>query len=325
MCEPDFQRRHLLVPFLVQRDRLVRDLVRRSRPASTTGRPARRGRRRRCSGPGSGIAPDAVHERRRRRPASAPSPSSASSSVPTMHQTMPHTLRMWISSGNGGAGRNRVEREERRSRSRGSVGQELAVRSEHARRLLDRPERRAADDVGHRVRLERELGDDAEVAAAAAQRPEQVAFSSALGRHAARRRRGRPRAASRLSIVRPYPRVRWPMPPPSVRPPTPVVEMIPHGTARPCVVRGLRRPSPQVQPPPTRAVRASGSTDTALHLRQVDDDAVVDAAETAAVVAAAADRDRQVVLRGRSAIAARDVVGARAARDQPPGACRSSR
>ncbi len=53
-------------------------------------------------------------------------------------------------------------------------------------------------------------------------------------------------ASSRLSIVRPYLRVRWPMPPPSVSPPTPVVEMIPHGVARPA--RGSpRSTSPQVR------------------------------------------------------------------------------
>jgi hypothetical protein len=40
-------------------------------------------------------------------------------------------------------------------------------------------------------------------------------------------------AARRLSMVRPYCRVRYPMPPPSVRPPTPVVEMMPEGTASP--------------------------------------------------------------------------------------------
>src|SRR5262249_59108335 len=40
-------------------------------------------------------------------------------------------------------------------------------------------------------------------------------------------------ADNRLSMVRPYSRVRYPIPPPSVRPPTPVDEMKPQGTARP--------------------------------------------------------------------------------------------
>ena len=71
-------------------------------------------------------------------------------------------------------------------------------------------------------------------------------------------------ASSRLSIASPYLRVRWPMPPPSVSPPTPVVEMIPLGVARPCSpVTGST--SPQVAPPPTRTVRAFGSTSTLLN------------------------------------------------------------
>src|SRR5438874_7831876 len=49
------------------------------------------------------------------------------------------------------------------------------------------------------------------------------------------------------------------MPPPNVSPPTPVVEMKPLGVASPkaCVAWST---SPQVQPPSTRAVRATGST-----------------------------------------------------------------
>ena len=85
------------------------------------------------------------------------------------------------------------------------------------------------------------------------------------------------------------------MPPPSVSPPTPVVEMTPHGTASPCSCVAAST-SPHVAPPPTRTVRAPASTDTELHQRQVDDDAVVDAPEAAAVVAAAADRERHAVL-----------------------------
>ena len=71
-------------------------------------------------------------------------------------------------------------------------------------------------------------------------------------------------ASSRLSIERPKRRVRWPRPPPSVRPPTPVVEMIPLGVASPCSPVA-RSTSPQVQPPPTRTVRAAGSTRMSLN------------------------------------------------------------
>ena len=120
-------------------------------------------------------------------------------------------------------------------------------------------------------------------------------------------------AASRLSIVRPYPRVRWPIPPPSVSPPTPVVEMIPHGTARPCSCVAAST-SPQVAPPPTRTVRALGIDRDRVQQREIDDDAVVDAPEPAAVVTAAADRQGQVVRAGEGDHA-RHVVRARAARD----------
>src|SRR5204862_6430928 len=65
-------------------------------------------------------------------------------------------------------------------------------------------------------------------------------------------------AESRLSIVSPQPRVRYPIPPPSVSPPTPVVEMIPHGTASPYGLLAAST-SPQMQPPPARTVRPSGS------------------------------------------------------------------
>ena len=46
---------------------------------------------------------------------------SASSSEPTMHQTIPHTLRRWISSGNGGPG-GTVWKQKNPVAFRGSVG-----------------------------------------------------------------------------------------------------------------------------------------------------------------------------------------------------------
>ena len=85
--------------------------------------------------------------------------------------------------------------------------------------------------------------------------------------------------SSRLSIVSPCLRVRWPRPPPSVRPPTPVVEMIPLGVASPnsCVARST---SPQVQPPATRTVARCGIDVDPAHRREVEHDAVVAHAET---------------------------------------------
>ena len=82
------------------------------------------------------------------------------------------------------------------------------------------------------MRLEQERGDDAEVAAAAANGPEQVAVLLGLATTKLPSA-STTSAASRLSMVRPYLRVRCPMPPPSVSPPTPVVEMMPDGTASP--------------------------------------------------------------------------------------------
>src|SRR3954469_17305304 len=68
-------------------------------------------------------------------------------------------------------------------------------------------------------------------------------------------------ALTRLSIVSPYARVRWPIPPPSVRPPTPVVPMTPAGTAQPCSwVAASTWLS--FAPPPTRTIRALASTST---------------------------------------------------------------
>ena len=70
-------------------------------------------------------------------------------------------------------GRHRGEGEEAVELPRGG-GQELAVGREHLGGLLDAPERRAGDDRADLVQAERERRDDAEVAAAAADRPEQV-------------------------------------------------------------------------------------------------------------------------------------------------------
>ena len=65
--------------------------------------------------------------------------------------------------------------------------------------------------------------------------------------------------ASRLSIARPYLRVRWPSPPPSVSPPTPVVEMIPLGTASPYAWVAWST-SPQSRRPRRAPCARSGST-----------------------------------------------------------------
>ena len=69
---------------------------------------------------------------------------------------------------------HRHRREEAVDGTRGR-GQELAVDAHHLRYLLDRPESRTGHHrCADRVRAELERCDDAEVAAAAAQRPEQL-------------------------------------------------------------------------------------------------------------------------------------------------------
>ena len=97
----------------------------------------------------------------------------------------------------------------------------------------------------------------------------------------------------------------------------------PAGHGEPVLVRGGVDLAPEAA-----AADADGSClgidGDRLQQREIADDAVVDAAEAAAVVAAAADRERQVVL-ARERDRRRDVLGARAPRDQRRGACRSSR
>ena len=96
-------------------------------------------------------------------------------------------------------------------------------------------------------------------------------------------------------------------------PPTPVVEMIPDGVARPAFAgHGVDLA------PDAAAADAHGAGlvvgDDVLQAGQVDDHPVVDDAEAAAVVPAAADRDQRAAGAGERD-RARDVVGARAAHD----------
>ena len=68
-------------------------------------------------------------------------------------------------------------------------------------------------------------------------------------------------APTRLSQVRPYCAVRWPIPPPRVSPHTPVEPTTPPGVTSPkACVAGSK--SSQVEPPAAWAIRASPSTST---------------------------------------------------------------
>ena len=131
------------------------------------------------------------------------------------------------------------------------------------RRLVQRPEDRSAEHHrADRVQVVLEGGDDAEVAAAAAQTPQQLRV--VLGVTRIRQPSAVTRsAARRLSTVSPYERIRWPKPPLRVTPPMPVWLIDPPVVARPN--RWVARSSsPQVIPPAARAVRRTGSTETAL-------------------------------------------------------------
>ena len=104
-------------------------------------------------------------------------------------------------------------------------------------------------------RRELERSRDAEVAAAAVQRPEQVGVLVLGSRAPARRRRSpaRPRAGCRTRAR--SLRSSQPEPPPSVKPATPVVDTRPPVVASPCSCVAASN-SPQVTPAPQRAVRS---------------------------------------------------------------------
>ena len=115
---------------------------------------------------------------------------------------------------------------------------------------------------------------------------------AAVGEHHVGRRAGC-RSSARA------PRVRWPMPPPSVSPPTPVVEMMPLGVARPKAwVAWSTSPSSAAAADRHGARRRDRRGRRSS--RQVDHQPVVHAAQAAAVVPAAADREVRGRCRGRS-------------------------
>ena len=158
--------------------------------------------------------------------------SSSASSGSVQHQTTPHILWRWSSSGNGGAGGMLWKLKNPPSDS-GCSPMKSRYQARISLARSTRPEHRPADDRPHRNEPEHERGDDAEVPASATDCPEQILVLVLACPHerSRRRARGPPTAGCRSSAR--APRVRWPVPPPSVSPPTPVVEMIPAGRARP--------------------------------------------------------------------------------------------
>ena len=222
----DFQVGSRVAELDVRLDRLVRRSGRRSRPASTTGRRADRARRRPTAAP-------ARHRHRcpsrsGRSARTGANASSASSGAPAQHQTTPQTFCIAAPPGTAAPAAPSGTRTTRSAPP--APREEVAVPAEDLGRALERPQTSAPPTtVRTGLQAERERGDDAEVAASAPERPEQVLVLvlARTSRTSRRRARRRPRAGCR-STGRAS-RVRLPMPPPSVRPPTPVVEMIPNG------------------------------------------------------------------------------------------------
>ena len=188
--------------------------------------------------------------------------------------------------------RNREKREEAVDVLRRAEN-ELAVGLHHLRGLLERPERRPRVHRSHRMRAELERRDDAEVAAAAAQRPEQVGVlrlvcrdDAAVGQHDV----GRQQVVDRQPVL--------------------AGEVADAAAERQAADAGRRdEPARHGQPegmrgvidvaPHAAAVDAHGAFGRidadAFHRRQVDDQAIVAGTEPAAVVAAAANGGQQIV------------------------------
>ena len=222
---------------------------------------------------------------------------------------------------------------ERRRRRHGGEGEEavqlargvrdeVAVGREHLGALLDRPEGRAADDRAHLVQAEEERGDDAEVAAAAADRPVQVGVLVRRGADPLAAREhdlGLEQVVDRQAALAGQ-----------------VADAAAEGEA--ADAGGRDDPARRRQPvlvgrgvdfaPDAAAAdphRAGLRIDLdVLQAREVEDDAVVTGPQAGAVVAAAADREQELVVAGEGDDLG-DVVGVGAARRSAPGAGRSSR
>ena len=138
-------------------------------------------------------------------------------------------------------------------------------------------------------------------------------FSSALARACVPSARTTS-ASIRLSIVSPCLRERWPMPPPRVRPPTPVVRDDPRRRGQAGLVgRGVDL-APRAAAADADGARGRIDLD-GLQEGEVEDDSVVADPQPAAVVAAAANGEQQVVA-AREGDRLGHVRGAGAAGDQ---------
>ena len=209
--------------------------------------------------------------------------------------------------------------------SSGAFADELAVAVEQLLRLRERMDDQPGEHLGpDRVQPELERRDDAEVAAAAADRPEQVRVLASRSRARSSPSAVTTSAEIRLSMVRPNLRLSQPKPPPSVSPATPVVELMPSGVASPnaCVSRSKSASS---APGSTRAVRAAGVDAHRLHRRQVDHQAAVAAPRCRRCCGRRRDREQQAVLAREVAPRASTSAAPARAHDQRRAGGRSSR
>ena len=212
----------------------------------------------------------------------------------------------------GIAGRNRLQPEEDVELVRRAC-LKVPVPAHDPGRVLQLPEDRAAIDRARRVRLEKETGDDAKISTAAAQSPEEIGVVRLVrGNKCAVRQNhigldqivdGKPVLAAEIAVAATESQAGD-----ACRRDDAERDGKTEGVGG-VVNIACRAASPHPHGPVCR-IDAH-----ALHHRQVDDQPVVDAAESGSVVAAAADGD------GKLAVAAEvhgsdHVGGIRAARDQ---------
>jgi hypothetical protein len=209
-------------------------------------------------------------------------------------------------------GRHRGEREEAVQVARGA-GEEVAVDREDLGGGLHRPERRPGDHGVHLVHPEQERGDDAEVAAAAADRPVQVGVLVGARAHAVAARQhqlGLEQVVDREAV-----------------PPCEVTQAAAQGEASDAgrgddparrgeavLVRRLVDLAPRAAAADADGPGLRIDVDV-LERGEIDDDTVVNSAEPGSVVAASADGEGQVAVAGERD-GPRDVARAGAARDQ---------
>ncbi len=173
----------------------------------------------------------------------------------------------------------------------GQRGAEIPVEAQHRGRLIQRVEHHAAQNLADRVELILEGRHDAEIAAAAAQRPEQVGIllgaclpQLAIGRD----HLGRYQVVDRQAMLSPS----QPRPPPSVSPPMPVFDTVPPVVARPCACVAAVEIAPLDAALGTRCPLGGIDADR-LHRRQVDNQASIIGAIAGGAVAAASNRHQQ--------------------------------